>query len=288
VSDPIPRVKEPHLAGRWYPANPDELADLTRRLLDAGGPARPGVLAIVVPHAAYQYSGRTAAAGFAAAGGTWGRAIILAPSHFASFRGASVLQMTAYRTPLGLVPIDEEAVATLARAPQVRTNPAIFMREHALEIELPLWQALAPGCPIVPVLVGTLEADDAAALAAALGPLLGAGTLLVVSSDLVHYGRRFEYLPVPATDAETVAAAIRRLDQGVLDRLVACDAEGFTRYVEETGATVCGRSPIEILLRALPAGARGEQLAYATSLELTGDYEHSVSYAAVAFSATAA
>jgi MEMO1 family protein len=288
VGDPVPRVKEPHLAGRWYPANPDELAELTRRLLDDAGPPRTGVRAIVVPHAAYQYSGRTAAAGFGAAGGAWRRAIILAPSHFANFRGASVLPMTAYRTPLGLVPIDEEAVAILGRASQVRANPAIFMREHALEVELPLWQALAPGCPIVPVLVGTLEADDAASLGAALGPLLAPDTLLVVSSDLVHYGRRFGYLPVPATDPQTVAAAIRRLDQGLLDRVVACDADGFVRYVEETGATVCGRSPIEILLHALPPGVRGEQVAYTTSLELTGDYEHSVSYAAVVFSATTA
>ena len=288
MGDPVPRVKEPHLAGRWYPASPDELAELTRRLLDAGGPPRGGVRAIVVPHAAFQYSGRTAAAGFAAAGGTWRRAVILAPSHFANFRGASVLSMTAYRTPLGLVPIDDEAVATLAGASLVRANPALFMREHALEVELPLWQALVPGRPIVPVLVGTLEVGDAAALAAALRPLLDPDTLLVASSDLVHYGRRFGYLPVPATDAATVTAAIRRLDQGVLDRLVAGDADGFSRYVEETGATVCGRNPIEVLLRALPSGVRGEQLAYTTSLELTGDYEHSVSYAAVALSAPVA
>ena len=285
MSDPLPRVKEPHLAGRWYPADPVELADLARRLLDAGGPSRPGVLAIVVPHAAYQYSGPTAAIGFAAAGAAWRRAVILAPSHFANFRGACVLPMTAYRTPLGFVPIDQEAVATLARTPRVQANPATFMREHALEIELPLWQTLAPGCPIVPLLVGALEREDAASLAAALRPLLARDTLVVVSSDLVHYGRRFGYLPVPATDAATVADAIRRLDEGALDHLVACDADGFTRYVEETGATICGRSPIEVLLRALPGGVRGEKLAYTTSLELTGDYEHSVSYAAVAFSA---
>jgi hypothetical protein len=285
VSDPLPRVKEPHLAGRWYPADPRELSEVTRDLLDAGGPSRPGVRAIVVPHAAYQYSGRTAAVGFAVAGAAWRRAIILAPSHFANFRGAGVLPMTAYRTPLGLVPIDEEGVAMLARAPRVQANPAIFMREHALEIELPLWQTLAPGRPIVPVLVGTVAPDDAADLAAVLRPLLTPDTLLVVSSDFVHYGRRFGYLPVPATDAATVAAAIRRLDEGALDRIVAGDADGFVHYLEETGATVCGRSPLEVLLRALPEGVRGERLAYATSLEVTGDYEHSVSYAAVAFGA---
>jgi len=283
MARPLPSVKEAHLAGRWYPLAPAELAESVRGLLAAGGPPRSGVVAVVVPHAAYQYSGPTAAQGFAAAGAGIDRAIVLAPSHFAHFRGAAVLPMSGYRTPLGVVPIDAEATAALARAPLVRPNPAVFMREHALEIQLPLLQGLAPECALVPLLVGSLEPGDAAALAAALRPLLEPGTLLVASSDLTHYGRRFDYLPVPATDAPSVAAAVRRLDDGALDRIVARDADGFVAYVEQSGATICGRSPIEVLLRALPDGARGERLAYTTSLEVTGDYEHTVSYAAVAF-----
>ena len=283
MAGPLPSVKEPHLAGRWYPLAPAELAESVRGLLAAGGPPRSGVVAVVVPHAAYQYSGPTAAHGFAAAGAGIGRAIVLAPSHFAHFRGAAVLPVSGYRTPLGVVPIDAEATAALARAPLVRPNPAVFMREHALEIQLPLLQGLAPECALVPLLVGSLEPGDAAALAAALRPLLEPGTLLVASSDLTHYGRRFDYLPVPATDAPSVAAAVRRLDDGALDHIVARDPDGFVAYVEQSGATICGRSPIEVLLRALPDGARGERLAYTTSLEVTGDYEHTVSYAAVAF-----
>ena len=283
MARPLPSVKEAHLAGRWYPLAPAELAESVRGLLAAGGPPRSGVVAVVVPHAAYQYSGPTAAQGFAAAGAGVDRAIVLAPSHFAHFRGAAVLPMSGYRTPLGVVPIDAEATAALARVPLVRPNPAVFMREHALEIQLPLLQGLAPECALVPLLVGSLEPGDAAALATALRSLLVPGTLLVASSDLTHYGRRFDYLPVPATDAPSVAAAVRRLDDGALDRIVARDADGFVAYVEQSGATICGRSPIEVLLRALPDGARGERLAYTTSLEVTGDYEHTVSYAAVAF-----
>jgi AmmeMemoRadiSam system protein B len=281
-------VKAPHLAGRWYPAEPDVLARTARELLAAGGPPRPGVFAVVVPHAAYQYSGATAGRGLAAAGGGQRRFIVLAPSHFARFHGAAVLPMSGYRTPLGVMKIDAEAVAALERCALVRANPAVFMREHALEIELPLLQTLAPDACLVPILVGALEPGDAAQLAAAIAPLAGAETLVVVSSDLTHYGRRFDYLPVPATDATTVAAAVRALDERALERIVAGDAEGFVRHVEETGDTICGRESIEILLRALPAGARGERIAYATSLDLTGDYEHSVSYAAVAFVPAAA
>jgi hypothetical protein len=163
------------------------------------------------------------------------------------------------------------------------------MREHALEIQLPLLQAALPGCALVPVLVGALEGDDAAELAALLRPSLqAADTLVVVSSDFVHYGARFDYLPVPAIDAATVAAAVRRLDEGALAPIVAGDADAFHRYVDETGATICGRHPIEVLLRALPPGMRGEQLGYTTSLAVTGDYEHTVSYATVAFTAGSA
>src|SRR5436309_7941914 len=287
MAGPVPSVKEPHLAGRWYPAAPAALARRVEELLAAGGSPRPGVVAVVVPHAAYEYSGPTAARAFAAAGAGVRSAIVLAPSHFTGFRGAAVLPMRGYRTPLGVVPIDTAATAALARAPLVRPNPAVFMREHALEIQLPLLQGLAPECALVPLLVGSLEPGDAAALAGVLRPLLAPGTLLVASSDLTHYGRRFDYLPVPPIDAVTVAAAVRRMDEGALERIVALDADGFAASVARTGATICGRHPIEVLLRALPAGARGERLAYTTSLEVSGDYEHTVSYAAVAFALAA-
>ena len=288
MSDPVPSVKEPHLAGRWYPGEPDVLARTVRDLLGAAGPARPGVVAVIVPHAAYQYSGPTAARGLAAAGAGFRRAVVLGPSHFAGFRGAAVLPMSGYRTPLGVMPIDADAVAALRAVPLVRANPAVFMREHAVEVELPLLQGLAPGCTLVPLLVGTLDPGDAATLAVALRPFLAPSTLVVVSSDLTHYGRRFDFLPVPPVDASTVAAAVRGIDEGALDRIVARDADGFVRYVGETGATICGRDPIEILLRALPPSARGERLAYTTSLEVTGEWDHTVSYAAVAFTAAAA
>src|SRR5207244_947161 len=82
-----------------YPVAPAKLAQSVRELLAAGGSPRPGVVAVVVPHAAYQYSGPTAAHGFAAAGAGVRRAIVLAPSHFAHFRGAALLPMSGYRTP---------------------------------------------------------------------------------------------------------------------------------------------------------------------------------------------
>jgi AmmeMemoRadiSam system protein B len=287
VTGPVPTIKEPHLAGRWYPAEPRALADEARRLLACGERVRPGAVGVVLPHAAFQYSGAVAARGLAAAGTAFTRFVVVAPSHFARFRGAAVLPMEGYRTPLGVIAIDANALRALADSGLVRANPAVFMREHAVEVELPLLQTVAPAATLVPLLVGALEPGDAAALASVLRTLMIPGTLVVVSSDLTHYGRRFEYLPVPPLDAATVAAAVGDLDDRALSRMVAGDADGFVRHVEETGDTICGRDPIEILLRALPPGVRGERVAYATSLDVTGDHDHTVSYAAVAFAAAA-
>src|SRR5207244_6027523 len=129
------------------------------------------------------------------------------------------------------------------------------------------------------LLVGSLEPGRAAPLAAARRSLLEPGTLLVASSDLTHYGRRFDYLPVPPTDASAVAAAVRRLDEGALERIVARDADGFAAYVERTGATICGRHPIEVLLRALPAAARGARPACTTPPGASGGSGPARSYA---------
>jgi MEMO1 family protein len=283
VTSPVPRVKEPHLAGRLYPAAAAPLREAVGVLLAAAGPPRAGVRGVLVPHGALEYSGAIAARGLGAAGGDWRRIVVLAPAHHASFRGACVLAMDGYRTPLGLVGIDTAAVAAIVRPPLVRSNPAVFMREPGLEIQLPLLQGLGVTGGLVPVLVGGLEAGEAGAIAAALGAVVDDRTLVVASADLVQYGRRFGFLPVPSTDPAAVADAVARLDEEALARVVAVDADGFARWIAETGAAICGRHVIEILLRVLPAGARGELLAHATSLEATGDHEQVVGFAAVGF-----
>jgi AmmeMemoRadiSam system protein B len=286
VSDanPLPRIKEAHCAGRWYPADRVELDRLLGRLLIDTCRARPDCLAVLAPHGAYEHSGRTAAYAYAAAGNrSRRRVVLLAPSHHTRFRGAAVLGMDGYRTPLDVVRIDQRTSATLAQHPLVRTNPALFMREHAVEVQLPFLQRMLPESSVVPILVGELDAEARGGLADVIRPLLVPENLVVVSSDLVHYGRRFDFLPVPPTDADSVRQAVRVLDDGALEHVLLPDADRLERFVTDTGATICGRHALALLLAALPRGVRGERLAYATSLGLTGDYQSTVSYAAVAF-----
>lgn len=280
----IEAVKQSSLAGSWYPRDPERLRETVARFLAAVPEHAAGpVFAVIVPHAGYQYSGAVAGIAFARLrGGRFRRVVLLAPSHRVAFRGVALLDVQAFETPLGRVAVDPAALSLLPdRLWHVDARP--FEGEHSLEIQLPFLQSVAPEAAVVPILVGSVTESDCRALAANLARLVDEQTAVVVSSDFTHYGWQFGYEPFPSRDAEFVRGRLRELDMGAIEPILAGDAAAFGRHIEKTGDTVCGRSPISILL-AWPGGpGRGELLAYRTSLDVTGDYEHSVSYAAIAF-----
>jgi len=278
-------VRPSALAGTWYPEDPQALEQTVDGLLADAAPATPpegGIRALVVPHAGYAYSGRIAAAAFALIrGGQYRRVLLLAPAHQGDFRGLSIADVDAYATPLGRVPLDGGAVARLRLSSLVTADPGAHRKEHAIEIELPFLQrTLVSGWKLVPILVGALESQDYPGIADLLRPLVGEGTLVVVSSDFTHYGARFGYLPFPPDDQ--APERIRALDEGAIARVLARDGPGLLDYRARTGVTVCGIRPLALLLHLLPADARVERIAYGTSGDLSGAWRSSVSYVALA------
>jgi hypothetical protein len=279
-------VLGPAVSGSWYPADREKLEGLVDGLLDAASArsmASPEpVAALIVPHAGFVYSGAVAASAFCKLRGrTFDRIVLLGPSHYFGFRGAAVPEAaTAYRTPLGDVPIDLETVSTLSKAASFRADDKVFEPEHALEAELPFLQrALASDVPIVPVLMGGRATHaDAQRVADALLGYRKASSLFVISSDFTHFGPRFGYVPFD----DDVPARLRALDLRAVATIEAGDAEAFARYVEATGATICGHRAIDVLLLLMGAGATARLLEYDTSGRMTGTWDHSVSYAAIA------
>lgn len=275
------------LAGTWYPADPEVLrAQVDALLGDAPAPAEPGdapVRAVLVPHAAYRFSGAVAAAAYRTVRGLAPRrVVVLAPSHHADLHGLSLPRARAFATPLGSVPLDQEAIAQITADPLARGDPEAHRPEHGIEIQLPLLQrTLEPGWRLVPVLVGSLGAGEDARAAELLRPFLGADTLLVVSGDFTHYGPRFGYLPFPLDGS--LPERLSALDEGAFARIAARDAAGLAAYRKSTGITACVVEPARVLAELLPPQAQVERVAYATSGALTGDYRNSVSYLAAAF-----
>ncbi len=284
------RTLGPAVAGTWYPGSAEALAREVDAML-ARVPAPPRadegeVVALIAPHAGFVYSGATAAHGFRRLeGARYERVLLLGPSHYAWFRGAALPDADSLRTPLGDVPIDREAVDALKGRPGFKVAAGAFEREHCLEAEVPFLQrALAPGWRAVPVLVGSGTAgEEAQKVADGLRPLLGAGVLVVVSSDFTHFGSGFGYVPF----RDDVQEKLRELDLGAARLIEARDVAGFESYLDRTGATICGRDAIDVLLRLLTRNATASLVAYDTSGRMTGDFGHSVSYATMVFRSAA-
>jgi AmmeMemoRadiSam system protein B/AmmeMemoRadiSam system protein A len=283
------RTRPPALAGSWYPDGRAHLVAGAHFLmrLAAGAPALPAKpLALVVPHAGWSYSGLAAATAFRLLKpGDFDRVVVVAPSHHSSFRGYALDDATAYRTPIGDVPLCDGALAAL-QGTDVRVVPGVADDEHAVEIELPFLQATLGRFCLVPVLVGDTDEAVERSFAGRLATLDDGRTLFVFSSDFAHYGPRFDFQPFGAL-SPGVRERIRAMDDRGAALLVRVDARGFRDYLRETGNTICGRHGLATLLELLPRiapGARAVPLAHYASSDLPGTQDTSaVSYVAMAF-----
>ena len=280
-------IRMPAVAGQFYPRDSRELdAMLDGFLGEAAVPIEPAgkARALIVPHAGYVFSGATAAKTFALAqGGSYKRVMILAPSHRVPFAGIALCDYDAYSTPFGDLSVDAEAVASIRGENGFAVYDGAHDGEHALEVQLPFISKLFPDLPIVPMICGRLDAILAENISGALSRFWDDETLWVVSSDFTHYGAAFDYLPF----TERVPENLRELDMGAVERILDFDSAGFAEYIKKTGATICGASPIRILLETISLSGKVDDLTadlveLTSSGESTGDYSHCVSYAGIA------
>ena len=277
------------LAGAWYPGTEKAIRGMAAEWEAAVGadePAAPeGADVLVLPHAGWAYSGAVAwLAVRAVRGRPFKRAVVLAPSHRAWIENRLVAPAAdAVSTPLGAIPVDRDFLDRLALAAPVLRDDRVHAAEHAAQIEFPLLQlALPSGFSVVPLVACSFGDEQLAMCARALLSLMDGETLLVVSSDFTHYGDDFDYAPYGTAGGPDVRARTAAVDAEAVARIEARDADGFRDVVDRTGATICGRVPIELALRALPDAARLRLLRYATSADADGDFRRFVCYAALA------
>jgi len=269
------------LAGTWYSAEPNALRrEIAGYFEKASVKPRSDIVALILPHAGYAYSGTTAAHGVKTLERAYKRAIVIGPTHRLPMEDVlSVPRATHYETPLGQVPLDTALIEKLLEYPLFQNVPAAHQGEHSVQIEIPLLQYKLGSFRLVPIVTGRCSHETVARAGRILAGLIDEDTLLVASSDFVHYGPRYQY--VPFTD--NIAENIKKLDMGAYEFIASIDARGLLGYRRSTGATICGCVPVAVLLAALSQETRAELVHYTTSGEMTGDYTNSVSYLAVTF-----
>ena len=265
-SAPEPRhVRPPAVSGRFYPGDPAELRKLIDDLLAQVPPATgPAPKALIAPHAGYPYSGPIAASAYAQfipARDQIKRIVLFGPSHYVALEGLATTSAHAFATPLGVVPVDLEAVRAARSLPQVRELDEAHAQEHSLEVQLPFLQCVLGDFTLVPLAVGEASPEDICQVLDALWD--GPETRFVVSSDLSHY-----------YDFQTA----RRLDLATAKAIEALKPRGM---IEDSA---CGRNPICGLLHAARRhGLRARTLDLRSSGDTAGPRDRVVGYGAFAF-----
>ena len=269
-------IREPILAGTWYPEKPEVLSrDIKRYLENAKKEKVEGdVLALVSPHAGYMYSGQVAAHAYRLIEGkTFETVVILAPSHHVLFQGASIIPQGSFRTPLGVIPIDTEfSKKLMEKRTEIKSIPEAHAREHSLEIQLPFLQMVLKSFKLVPIVMEPYWSwETCEAVASGIAETAkGRNVLLIASSDLSHFH--------PYEQAVG-------LDKILLDDIDRFDAEGLRRDLKGNRTEACGGGPIiTVMLTAKALGAnRGMVLTYGNSGDVTGDRSRVVGYGAGVF-----
>lgn len=273
----------PVVAGSFYPGNRKALQSAMDSFVDELPlkPPRSSPVGLLLPHAGYVYSGAVAALGYRSLSASLKTVVVAGPSHYVSFNGASIFPGESVMTPLGEVPVDQEACRFLMGLDsRISEMPAAFAREHSVEVHFPFLRRYLPGVRVVPIVMGQGFHQSVEPLVAALLRLWEREPFLfIASSDLSHYP---SYETAKKADREILDAILSGNEVDVEETDERIMSRGYPDY----HCTHCGKEPVAALLRfarGVDAGSI-ELLGYRNSGDVTGDRERVVGYGAVSFS----
>lgn len=270
-------IREPAVSGMFYPDDPLTLkADIGNYLKHAEDLFSGGEISgIVSPHAGYIYSGQVAAYGYRAIGGKqYDTVVVIAPSHRTYFNGVALWDKGGFKTPLGVIPVDEQiAEAMLRQAGIVKLNRETHREEHALEVQLPFLQSVLKNFAIVPLVMGVQSIAVCRELSHVIYESIRNEQkkfLIIASTDLSHY--------YPYKEA-------MELDGVIAKRLDSFDIDGMIDDIECGKGEACGAGPmITLMYLTKKMGAnRSKVLKYANSGDVSGDKSGVVGYISAVF-----
>lgn len=263
-------IRPPAVSGRFYPSDAKKLAVEIEKY-SSGVDKKLFARGCVAPHAGYMYSGHVAGAVYSAIE-IPSRCILLGPRHFPGGEAMAVISEGSWRTPFGDAEIDAELATELKNAcPLLREDQVAHGREHSLEVQIPFLQKLAKNLRFVPVVLATQRYAELESLGHAVAQVIAAQrepVLLIASTDMNHY----------ESDAIT-----RVKDNKAIERVLALDPRGLFDTVRSEGISMCGYgATVATLVAMSDLGAKNAELIrYATSGDVTGDWDEVVGYAGI-------
>ncbi len=262
--------RSPAVAGQFYQGTAQRLVQQVEQYVDAGC-AKEEVIGVMVPHAGLMYSGAVAGAVYSSI--KFPRTfIMLGPNHTGLGRPISLMGEGEWEIPTGTFSIDKRLAAKIAvQTPKAERDSQAHVFEHSLEVQLPFISYFSPDVKIVPITMLSASIEECLDLAGGIARAMKEvdyPVVILASSDMSHY--------VP----DKVA---RQRDRKAIDRILQLDPEGLYETVRRERISMCGVLPATVMVaaaRLLGAGS-ARLVRYATSGDVSGDYESVVGYAGV-------
>ena len=225
-------IRPAAVSGMFYPRHEKELRNTVRNYLQSAGEDKSehkialneisAIRMLIVPHAGYIYSGKTAAFAYQLLQqfkNQIRRVLMLGPAHRVWLTGAALPAADTFETPLGHITLDMELMEKmLENYSWITVNDQAHAEEHCLEVQLPFLQETLNDFKIVPLVVG--DADSEMLSQMILKYSEDDQTLIVISTDLSHY---HDYNTSCELDLHT-AKAIESLTPELLSPEDACGA----------------------------------------------------------------
>jgi len=286
-------IRYPAVAGSFYPSDEaliEMLEEFFRDLGEEGSERR--ITAGVAPHAGYVFSGYTASRTYKAIfeDGLPDTFVILGPNHTGLGSPIAVYPEGEWLTPLGSIEVDAEMAKAIAKLSGIADLDELAHRyEHSIEVQVPFIQYLAElagkDVKIVPITLGIQDEDVSRALGKAIyeaSEELGRDVVVIASTDFMHYGPAYGYVPFRAR-ADELPHRIKEWDFRLIRRILDFDVDGLFRELREMRHTMCGPGAVgtAIVYSRLAGALEAELLHYTTSYEVSRSTEAIVGYASI-------
>jgi AmmeMemoRadiSam system protein B len=272
------KIRKPAVSGMFYAATARDLEEQIEWCykhelgpgaipqVNSKGPRE--VVAIVVPHAGYYYSGPVAAHAYKelAEDGIFDTAVILGPNHTGYGYPVSLWAGDGWSTPLGEVEINKKLAQRLL-GEVIKADETAHIHEHSIEVQLPWLQYLYKKVKIVPITMLAQDIETARTVGKAISQA-GDNLIIIASSDFTHY------------EPQSIAM---EMDSSVMEAIVALDEEELYERCESLNCTMCGYGPVASAIVAAKEmkAKKATLLKYATSGDTSGDFSRVVGYGSI-------
>lgn len=273
-------IREPAVAGGFYPEDSKELSEAVDRFLKQSEylPAEGKLKILIVPHAGLEYSGRVAGAGFKQIEKEdFENVILLGASHRSYHNTVAIYGQGSWKTPLGSTPVNEDlSQKLLDNDKKIVFDNAPHKEEHSLEVELIFLQSFLKSFKIVPVLIGQVTEESLNLLAKKIAENLDEKTLLVISSDFSHY-------PSWETANKVDEKTINSILTGKTENFEKSVADSENQHYPNLDTCACGHNPIKVSLKVAEILniVDFKKIKYENSGDITKDKSRVVGYAAI-------